>query len=56
MSSDRSSFQLCVRVWERRIGIRLDAILGHYDPVKETNSHLYPNDHRKAWLIADDLE
>ena len=41
----------CVMDWKRRIGIRLDRKLRAYDPVKEINSHLIPNDHLEALLL-----
>jgi len=32
----------------RRIGLRLDCVLGHYDPVEELSLRLFPNSPRKA--------
>ena len=32
----------------RRIGLRLDVCVGHYDPVKELSLRLFPNSPRKA--------
>ena len=32
----------------RRIGFRLDEVLGHCDPVKELSFHLFPNSPHKA--------
>ena len=37
-----------VRDLGRRIGFRLDGILGHCDPVKELSFHLFPNSPHKA--------
>ncbi len=48
MRSERSILRILLRCWERRIGFRLNCHLGHYDPVKEINSSLLPNDHLEA--------
>jgi hypothetical protein len=32
----------------RRIGLRLDCVLGHHDPVEELSRRLFPNSPRKA--------
>ena len=32
----------------RRIGLRLDVCVGHYDPVKELSLRLFPNSPHKA--------
>lgn len=32
----------------RRIGLRLDLILGHHDPVRELSLRLFPNSPHKA--------
>ena len=38
----------------RRIGLRLDVCVGHYDPVKELSLRLFPNSLRKArfWPVT----
>lgn len=38
----------------RRIGLRLDCYVGHYDPVKELSLRLFPNSPRKArfWPVT----
>ena len=48
MRCERSSAQRRVRCWERRIGRRLDAQSRAFDPVKETNPRLLPNDQLEA--------
>jgi hypothetical protein len=37
-----------VRILGRRIGFRLDLLLGHRDPVTEISLRLFPNSPRKA--------
>ncbi len=37
-----------VRNWGRRIGFRLNVVLGHCDPVLEHSLCLFPNSPRKA--------
>jgi len=48
MSSERSMFPILLECWKRRIGSRLDASFRAFDPVKEINLRLLPNDHREA--------
>ena len=38
----------------RRIGLRLDVCVGHYDPVKELSLRLFPNSLLKArfWSVT----
>ena len=35
----------------RRIGLRLDRVLGHCDPVEELSLRLFPNSPRKAQVF-----
>lgn len=37
-----------VRILGRRIGFRLNALLGHCDPVKELSLRLFPNSPHRA--------
>ncbi len=48
MGCERSCIPTRIECWERRIGYRLDCLLGHCDPVKEITRRLYPNDQREA--------
>ena len=44
-----------VRNLGRRIGFRLDEVLGHSDPVKELSFHLFPNSPHKARVRPETL-
>ena len=50
MRCERSGASMLLECWGRRIGIRLDEHLRAFDPVKEINSRLFPNDHLEARL------
>ena len=39
----------------RRIGLRLDCVLGHCDPVEELSLRLFPNSPRKAQVCLETL-
>ena len=56
MSGERSRFPILLQCWERRIGFRLYVLARAFDPVKEINLHLFPNDHPEAWGWIRDLE
>ncbi len=34
----------------RRIGLRLNRVLGHYDPVEQLSLRLFPNSPHRAWI------
>lgn len=42
-----NALNLLPDLW-RRIGLRLDCVLGHCDPVEELSLRLFPNSPRKA--------
>ena len=48
MICDRSNALDLLKDLGRRIGLRLDVFVGHYDPVKELSLRLFPNSPRKA--------
>ena len=52
MRCERSCILALIRCWERRIGCRLDGLLGQFDPVKEITCRLYPNDQREARYVS----
>lgn len=52
MPCERSRFPILLWSWERRIGFRLFELARAFDPVKEINLHLFPNDHPEAWVLA----
>lgn len=56
MRRERSCARRRVRCWERRIGRRLDVESRAFDPVKEINSRLLPNDQLEArlWPVTSD--
>ena len=48
MYCERLIFSMLLWCWKKRIGSRLDIHFRAFDPVKEINSHLLPNDHLEA--------
>jgi hypothetical protein len=48
MISERPNALNLLRNLGRRIGLRLDRCVGHYDPVKELSFRLFPNSPHKA--------
>ena len=48
MNCDRSNALNLVLNLGRRIGLRLNVILGHFDPVWELSLRLFPNSPHKA--------
>ncbi len=48
MTCERLIFSVLCWRWKKRIGFRLDMSSRAFDPVKEINSHLLPNDHLEA--------
>lgn len=48
MICDRSNTLNLLKISGRRIGLRLDCILGHCDPVKELSLRLFPNSPHRA--------
>ncbi len=52
MNSDRSNAPDLVLNLGRRIGLRLNVILGHCDPVRELSLRLFPNSPRKARYMS----
>ena len=51
MTGDRPWFPV-LRRWERRIGCRLDSSIRAFDPVREINRRLPPNDQLEARLAS----
>lgn len=48
MNCERPDAPISVGILGRRIGFRLDDVLGHCDPVQECSLRLFPNSPRKA--------
>lgn len=48
MICERPDAPTSVGILGRRIGLRLDVVLGHCDPVKELSLRLFPNSPHKA--------
>lgn len=48
MPCERSRIPILLWIRERRIGFRLFELARAFDPVKEINLHLFPNDHPEA--------